>query len=582
MEQATPRSFLDIPATIRRRIYCAAGLVTNTNIHMSHEERRGIRLRMRPKDYEDVPDLTFSLNLLITCRAIYKEVSHLLFSTNYFCIKDPQSLYQLPTSFISSLSSLKFSPNAIYPRDCCGGYSKSLSNIKPIVSTIPDHRSLLERWENAVRFISSQIKPQNFKLGLICDVADEETACLAVKPLRYLPTLSSCEIRLSHKPDSQLQDIARKAALDALGQQPVEQPPESFPFLRLPLEIQLEILKYTDLVTPLSHVQWISSDKYHLETYSCEEPHEPPFHTCHPNAHRACTGDRDQCRVSCPHRRCSNCTHYACQFQTCGRKLEGKYACITGCFCSVRHASYSPRCRCWQPPIPLFLVSKEFYAAAQNVFFSMNHITINYDYSIFPEFEKATVEYFTSFISSYALHNLRSLEIHMYYPDFSQWIQTVHYIKDKLINLQYLFLIVSPGFLPSWPEFPDTNPYPRPTLAEERGIDIVRESVDYVWPVRYIGSPSSAIRLFFVEFSFEGTSVYYYKRHKQEHLPTTMIRMDITNIQSVEVHVEREVFSDLICEVDDSSLALKSRSSVWVEGILARPDPEGYDGYADG
>ncbi|KAI2782070.1 hypothetical protein F4815DRAFT_463621 [Daldinia loculata] len=576
MEQATPRSFLDLPAMIRRRIYCAAGLVTNTNIYVSCEERKEIR---RHIELKDIPDLTFSLNLLITCRAIYKEVSHLLFSTNCFCTKDPQYLCQLPASFISSLSSLKFYLNAIYYPGCCGERSRYPSNINPIVSTIPAHRSLLERWEITVRFISSQLKPQNLKLGLICDVDDEETACLVVKPLRYLPTLSGCEIRLSCRPDSQLENIARKAALHALGQRPLKQPPESLHFLRLPLEIQLEILEYTDLVTPLSHVLRISPHKYYLKTYYCEAPHEPPFHTCHPNAHRACIGDGDQCRILCPHRRCSYCTHYACQFRTCGRKVEGEYACITGCFCSVRHASYSPHCRCWQPPTPLFLVSKEFYAAAQSVFFSMNHLAINYDRYTLSELGRDTTKFFTSFISGHLLHNLRSLQIHPYYPDFSQWMQTVRCIKDKLINLQYLFLVVYTSVLPSWPDFPDDNPFPRPTLAEERGIDIVRESVDFVWPVRHIGSPSSAIRLFFVEFSLEGASVYYYKRHEQEHLPTTMMGMDITNIHSEDVYVERKVCSDLICEVDDSSLALKSTSGVWVEGILARPNPDIYDGF---
>ncbi|KAI0849909.1 hypothetical protein F5Y00DRAFT_261015 [Daldinia vernicosa] len=511
MEQSTPRSFLDLPAIIRRRIYCLAGLVTNTDIHVGREERREIRRHMELQHCKDIPDLTFSLNLLITCRAIYKEVSSILFSTNCFCTKDPQSLCQLPASFISSLSSLKFSLNAIYFWDCCGERPKCLSDIKPIVSTIPDHRSLLERWENTARFIGSRIETQNLKLGLICDVDDEETAYLAVKPLRYLHTLSSCEIRLSNKPNSRLENIARKAALHALGQRPLKQPPESFPFLRLPLEIQLEILEYTDLVTPLNHVQWTSLEKYHLQPYSCEEPHEPP-------------------------------AEYHARI--------GSVAAVP-----IMPASFERVGEKWKANMPPLQVASAVYDM--------------------PLTRRIAVVGGLRHHCSY----LRSLEISLYSPDLTQWMQTVQSINDKLINLQYLFLQVSLGFLPSWPDFPDTNPYPRPTLAEERGIDIVREAVDLLWPVRHIGSPSSAIRLFFVNFCFEGPSIYYYKRREQEYLPTTRIYMDITDIQSVEVHVEREVCSDLIGEVDGSSLALKSKSGVWVEGILARPDFEAYEGF---
>ncbi|KAI0119636.1 hypothetical protein F4814DRAFT_458824 [Daldinia grandis] len=440
MEQTAPKSFLDLPAAIRRRIYCTAGLVTNTNIHVSSEERKKIHLYMELKGYNGIPDLTFSLNLLITCRAIYKEVSHLLSSSNCFCTKDPQCLYQLPPSFISSLSSLKFCLVAIHSSTCCGGHPIIIPDISP---TILDYRFLFERWENTIRFISPQIKAQTLNLSLICDVYDEEMACLAVKPLRYLPTLSGCEIRLSHRPNNQLSDIARKAALHALEQRSLKQPPESFPFLRLPREIQLEILE-------------------------------------------------------------------------------------------------------------------------------------------FPESEQAAIEFFTNLISSHALHNLRSLEIRLYYPDFSQWMQTVQRVKDKLINLQYLFLLVSPSFLPSWPDFPNNDPYPRPTLAEERGIDIVRESVDFVWPVEQIGLPNSAIRLFFVEFRFKGTSVYYYKRREHEHLPTSRIYIDLTDVQSVEVHIEREVCSDLIGDVDGGSLTLKTRSGIWIEGILAHPDQEAYEEFTYG
>lgn len=37
-----------------------------------------------------------------------------------------------------------------------------------------------------------------------------------------------------------------------------------FPFLSVPRELQLKILSYTDLVTPLSPVKWDPHDKYHI------------------------------------------------------------------------------------------------------------------------------------------------------------------------------------------------------------------------------------------------------------------------------------------------------------------------------
>lgn len=129
-----------------------------------------------------------------------------------------------------------------------------------------------------------------------------------------------------------------------------------FSYEKLPSEIRLHILKYTDLVTPANKVYWGPKKRYHVKWSWCSGSAScrPPYDGCHPNSHAACKRPGDGSGVGCPciheHRPCKNCSHYSCQFRG-----------------------------TWRPPKELFLVGRAFYAEAQAVFFSQNTFVLHND-----------------------------------------------------------------------------------------------------------------------------------------------------------------------------------------------------------
>lgn len=176
-----------------------------------------------------------------------------------------------------------------------------------------------------------------------------------------------------------------------------------FPFLSLPRELQLKILSYTDLVTPLSSVKWDPYDKYHLgieHVQNCYPRNEagcgPPYDQCHPDNHVKCPGhlrpadDVPKARQRsqyclCPHAcealaergmaSCRSCTHYACQFLPLRKDDDASRR-----QCSPKFDNYSigPRAVVyWTPPSSLFLVSRAFRNVSSAVFFGCNHFKIS-------------------------------------------------------------------------------------------------------------------------------------------------------------------------------------------------------------
>ncbi|KAH6651457.1 hypothetical protein BKA67DRAFT_329604 [Truncatella angustata] len=186
---------------------------------------------------------------------------------------------------------------------------------------------------------------------------------------------------------------------------------ETFPFLRLPLELRLRILEFTDLVAPLNRITWHQRAGYKISwNFSiCMPSCKPPYDTCHPKAHQACAPDHyawgsSTCTI-CPHARprhrrdpkiysnCWTCRHYACQFQS-----------------------------TWKPPSSLFLVCRTLLDEAQRIFFSHNHFEIHddHDWRVYgndlsetpvPKPTRwAISEFLSRRLKSNSLHYVRSLQ----------------------------------------------------------------------------------------------------------------------------------------------------------------------------
>lgn len=146
--------------------------------------------------------------------------------------------------------------------------------------------------------------------------------------------LSSCKIRLAQ--DLKLRFLAEEASLVATRVAVFRQKP--FPFLRLPTEVQLTILSFTDVVTPHCEVEVDMAGKYTARDALPDlwEDHQRYNHAIR---FLRCPQDDDMC------------------------------------LCRRVHSSYS-NCRCWVEPTSLFLVSKHFWGLANEVFFTHNRFVV--------------------------------------------------------------------------------------------------------------------------------------------------------------------------------------------------------------
>ncbi|KAF7865990.1 hypothetical protein EAF04_006153 [Stromatinia cepivora] len=163
-----------------------------------------------------------------------------------------------------------------YSTECC-----HQEHDEPL-GTSSENEAIVVEWQRAGRYIASCIKPSVLKLYFTCDVENLEVGQRVVDPFRSMPTLADCSIRLSHGHHALLQGLAVETAV--LVKQWRTAPPDdepTFRFMDLPQELRLQVLKYTDLVTPLKEVEWNPRDNFylHYRTTICLEP-TPLFLVC--------------------------------------------------------------------------------------------------------------------------------------------------------------------------------------------------------------------------------------------------------------------------------------------------------------
>lgn len=216
---------------------------------------------------------------------------------------------------------------------------------KPLrISSRPGEKIITE-WRDTAQLLSRHLRPSQLKLQLVYDVDGLETANAVVEPLLALPTLAQCELRIGRHPVPTLKNLAVKAASQAMGR-PLRQSTTAFPFLRLPVELQIRILEFTDLIAPLGEIEWSPKEGYSIDSYcaTCDELEGP-----------------DDCFE-----------HHGCQFLAC------PYTGDLGYFCNLYHATFSTICRRWEPPTSLFLVSRAIREVAQTVFLFEKPIHYSY------------------------------------------------------------------------------------------------------------------------------------------------------------------------------------------------------------
>ena len=433
---------LRLPPPIRCRIYRFVG-VASWDGRPSRFDLHG------RQDCSDAPNPSNFHGLLLSCRTIYSEAAALLYSANWFVLyysvdDDPDSvcpLAALTTPSLRSLSNLKIVVNeascnqlSMYPGMCClQGYNhihgscgrsrcqqwhRGLHRL-PLLTPAPEcsdgetlaaGQMLLRKWETAAARLSV-VAPERLTLSLVCDIDPQhpralQTAKSVVAPIRRLPRLRECHIRLAKTADARLQKLARDAVVDACGiPQPSSRPSSAATLASLPRELRIRILEYTDLITPLREVTWSRRD-HAYSVFTCQYyPRNAP-----------------------------NKQHSA-QFFHCslGTSLNGGPP-THGCFCRRRHAAFSPACKCWAPPTALFLICRALYEDAQRVFFSSNRFIVH-DFTPCPPWELPVLD--------------------GPYPNLQ--LAASHFLREvvplrSLAHLRFLELLFPPYLPPSWPE----------------------------------------------------------------------------------------------------------------------------------
>ncbi|KAI6085666.1 hypothetical protein F4821DRAFT_240264 [Hypoxylon rubiginosum] len=326
------RTFLDIPAGVRERIFLDAGLISGANIQL--RSRRPLFTSLSTNQFE------ITYNLLLTCKAIYDQVKSILFAGNGIIVwhqnieaglKILQSLSHEQCRSLRDLYVQLYVEEALYEDD--DTHSSTTLGRKQIAA-----------WRTTARHILSRIEPGTLTMHLICDTGDSQVTRAVCQPLLEFPgKLKDCQLRIAPKRKQRLSTlaedmVARIQGSDAGGGN------KPFRFLDLPIEIRRQILQNTDLVTPGGQVCWSPSKGFYtiLNTNRCREEDCDEEH-------------RHDCRIQ----RCDEWNAWE-----------------TGSYCRSRRSAYSSSCYCWIPPEGLMSASKIVYHEAIEVLYSHNRIIV--------------------------------------------------------------------------------------------------------------------------------------------------------------------------------------------------------------
>ncbi|KAF3771104.1 hypothetical protein M406DRAFT_326504 [Cryphonectria parasitica EP155] len=363
-------SFLDLPKHIRERIYDEANVggdkfidLNFWNIKNEHWQDHDDQQRIAIPDGQPSPfsEEPFPWALLRAgSHLVHDEVQAKLYAQNAFAVSllGPQGLLPLEMLSNAALRELRVLIIALSPCRCLTHYcckmnwsygecifwprprrdffwaalralTESRQHSKPLGCVSRTDKSILSQWRRVCARLAANARPYQLKLYLVAEVADDQTLNAIVGPLRSLPVLSEAAINLGHhlKGVGALDPkaLARNTALsltDRLQNQP-------FRFLDLPLELQMQIFQYTDLVDS-SMIEWDPSERFRARAM------------------------RSNCRT----------------------KDEASSGDWTP-FCSLEQtAAFSPRCECRASPLEYFLVSKSFAVAARSVLYACNEFRL--------------------------------------------------------------------------------------------------------------------------------------------------------------------------------------------------------------
>ncbi|KAI1270382.1 hypothetical protein F5Y18DRAFT_368173 [Xylariaceae sp. FL1019] len=474
---------LRVPRKIRMRIWDLVGFPKGAFIYL--DETQEINEHAKEQRMMLFRGSRLSIyDLLLTCRKIYAELSHVLYSRNKFVTHHLEPLHNLRPSSLSSLRSLKVFLHASGGSEehSCG--SRYPHELEALDSRTGEGQFTLARWQAASELLSRHMRPNRLDFSLLCDSANERTAGDVLECLSGFPVLADFHVRLASKPDPALRRLAEEASYKVTGRHSIE----VFRFFSLPPELRLHILEHTDLVAPTRSISW-------RPAASTESFEGGRFE------------DRSIDTVQC------------------------RDIIRAGCFCAYQHAAYSTTCRYWRSPQSLFLVSKAFCEEARDVFYKRNCFCIKpaAGDQLWPDGRPVhqllsprlpVSRFFTHGIPACAYTTLRYLDLgnFMYFAcpgELTQqrrdeWFRTVAYVeRSGGTDLDYVYVAGSArGSLPLHEGWRNAD-----------ALDIIRDFVSTkIWPLNETTGPRLRTRQLHVGLGYYGPLIEYNLRRRNEAL----------------------------------------------------------------
>lgn len=417
LEMNTSSPLLDLPLNIRAKIYSLAGLIRDCPIELTQPyaepdtfSGRGLRMRgclytyrKAGGDYgldawqQDCVCPRLPTQLLLLRRSIHREASEMFYSRNKFIIRahsaaDFASLHHVSQRNLALMTSLFI---RIGCRNCPRGHEVTLhrvercatcnTSLQPGRSLFLHGRDIFAEWSALCHRLKLAISSRRLKFTLICDVSSLAIGQQFLEPLSHLPTLRACTIRLGHAPDYELSILAQETSQKATD---VFIPYGPFPFERLPKELRLHILSYTDLGQSGAYT------KKHEELQIRER--------------KLVNGTGDLSR-SWNRKCCTKCTET-----------------LVDCCCTASRAAYSADCKCRYVPFELLYVNKQMHQEALQTLYSQNCFSIL-------QYPADTLAFFSRF-SKEALSSIRQLHFTLPEMDLVNWTERGFLAEWKLLT----------------------------------------------------------------------------------------------------------------------------------------------------
>ncbi|KAL3471444.1 hypothetical protein BJX99DRAFT_263287 [Aspergillus californicus] len=261
---------LQLPYHIRCQIYCNAGLISSDSVHPSNDVRPGEwssrEQKLTPHRHSSLPNQLFYVS-----RSVSEDARRVFFSENRFKYthnkgRGLQMLFNLGPLACASLRSVFI---RLEHRGCNLGSSGCHCKDTDFAEKDRLFRTAgnLDTWNRICTLLGSHITTDDqLSLYVICGATRKATAAAFLNTLDKLPRLKDLSIQLGSHRNIELLDmiqetIRRKTQLSSPTQAP-------FPLLKLPLELQIQVLEHTNLTASLplrrkpSHHRFVPEDCY--------------------------------------------------------------------------------------------------------------------------------------------------------------------------------------------------------------------------------------------------------------------------------------------------------------------------------